>query len=209
MIIYNNFWQIPAISRDQLSYVSTARNRTQLFYTSACRLPSGREAKLLRPPPVAFSSSPSPSVRLFQLSDPLFQPAANNEAHVRSPLRTRAAHPFSRPFLRLSLFHSLTPSVFCPTLSHTHKRVRNACTCSDTLNDVRPFYSPRSVPPPARPPLSSWFHSFAQKSNFHGNRGDVAGGRYWWRWEGGREGSARQLPYDDYGVNRKKGQTPI
>lgn len=178
MIIYNNYfriryWQVPVIFRDQLSCVSTARNRTQLYLCVSSALRKRSEAS---PPAVCHLFFLSLPVRLFQLSDPLLQPAAN-EAHVRSPLRTRAAHPFSRPFLHLSLslFHSLTPSAFCPTLSYTHKRVQNACTCSDTLNDLRPFYSPRSVPPPARPPLSSWFHSFAQKSNFHGNRGDVAG----------------------------------
>lgn len=118
---------------------------------------SGAARRLLRPPPVAFSSS----LLLVRPAFPAFRPsrstrshAANNEARVRSPPRTRA-HPFSRPFLRLSLSLSLTPSVFCPTLSNAHKCARNACTCPDTLNGARPFYSPRSVPLPERLPLSS------------------------------------------------------
>lgn len=141
---------VPAISREQLSF-----DRNYSVPLRAGCPPEERRgsfARRLSPFLLPFS----PFVRLFQLSDPLARPVATQRTtrpafdHRREPGRILS---LVRSCASLSL--SLAPSVFCPTLSNAHKCARNACTCPDTLNGARPFYSPRSVPLPERLPLSS------------------------------------------------------
>jgi len=140
----------------------------------------------LRPPPVAFSFSllAHPAFPALRPS-PLNLDHATNEGHVRSPPRIRA-----QPFSRSSSYDSLPLSMpLSFSLSHTH--TRTLCLLSyplvhayiyiyiDTRARVQSFghiqrngLSTLLGPPPQYPPLSSWFHSFAQKSNFHSDSDD-------------------------------------
>lgn len=107
--------------------IATARNCTQLFRTFACRLPSGRAARLLRPPPVAFSSS----LLLVRPAFPAFRPSRSTRSHAannEAPRSITAENPGASflssvlaPFsLSLSLLHP--PSFVLPSRTHTNAR---------------------------------------------------------------------------------------
>lgn len=139
----------------------------------------------LRPPPVAFSFSllAHPAFPALRPS-PLNLDHATNEGHVRSPPRIRAL-----PFSRSSSYDSLPLSMpLSFSLSHTHTRTlrllsyplvhayiyRYTRACAIIRTHIqRNGLSTLLDPPPQYPPLSSWFHSFAQKSNFHSDSDDV------------------------------------
>jgi len=174
-MIYSNCFQILARSRNFLRPIIVLSQRTQRYATIPylCVLFTLRKSSNFSAHRLSSFLPFSSTIQLFQLSDLLLRPIAtqwttrptfdhrpSRTGHILSLARSYAAFSLS---LSLSLSPSYTLRFVLP--SHTHTQ-----TCSDTLNDVRPFYSPRSVSLPA---LSSWFHSFAQKSNFHDDRGDM------------------------------------
>jgi len=104
-------------------------------YTFACRpeekrrcssTPAACRLFFLPLRPSDFSSSQTLS----------FAPRNEQGPRVRSPPRTRA-HPFSRPFLRLSL--SRTLNLLSYPRTRTYTRARHALTLRST---ARSFYSP-------------------------------------------------------------------
>lgn len=138
VIIYNKHFRIPASPRNFsriLNYRTFRRNSTHAYATIPylCVPPCPPEEKR------SFSArrlSPFlPLSLLVRPAFPTFRPSlstrshtTNNEAHVRSPPRTRA-HPFSCPFLRpsLSLCLSYTLRLLSYPLVHTQ-------TCAERVH---------------------------------------------------------------------------
>lgn len=161
VIIYNKHFRIPASPRNFsrsiiVRFVATAHMRMQLFHTSACRLALRKRSEAS--PPAAcrlFCLSPRPpGFSNFQTLS--FDPQPHNEQ--RGPRSITAENPgasFLSPVLApLSLSLLYPPPFVLPSRTHTNVRGTRAHARTQRRG-ARPFYSPRSVPPPARPALSS------------------------------------------------------
>lgn len=154
MIIYNNHFRLLAsshnFSRPVMRFMATACNHTQLFHTSALRKRIGAS-----PPAACRLSFPPPRPSGFSSFQTLsFDPQPRNEQRgprsitVESPgasFLSPVLAPLSLSYTLRLLSYPLVHTQTCAGRMHMLEHTRHA----------RPFYSPRSVPPPARPPLSS------------------------------------------------------
>lgn len=134
------YLRVPVVYRSQLSRISSRGHASILN---------------LRPPPVAFSFSlfAHPAFPALRAS-PLNLDQATNEGPRSITAKNPGASPFSRSFSRLSLSLFPIPFVFYSTLVYMHIHIYTRA-CATRTHIQRPFYSPRFVPPPQHPPLSS------------------------------------------------------